>query len=116
MFPNTPTYIRPRQRIIPALAVLHPKGEAQSLGQTGPSDAIIPGQQPYLQLRPIPTSLMYEELGPVTSRLSHLGRQTDGGVGNRRGDGIAIGRPRKSVGRSVNVDSAQHAQPIVVDG
>ena len=35
----------------------------RSLGQTGLSDAIIPGQRPYLRLRSIPTSLVHEELG-----------------------------------------------------
>ena len=54
--------------IFPVLAILHPMGEAKELGPDTTIGCIIPGQQPYLRLRSIPTSHVHEELGPVASR------------------------------------------------
>ena len=57
---------RPVQRQDSDTAALDPAGEKRGLGDTGLSDAIIPGQQSYLRLRSIPTNLVHEELGLVT--------------------------------------------------
>ena len=66
MFPDTPTRSDHVNAIFPILAVLTRWVKRRSLGQTGLKDAITPGQQLHLRLRPIPTNLLHEELGLAT--------------------------------------------------
>ena len=74
---------------LPAATVLHPVGEAQGLGQTRPTDAIIPGQRPYQRLRSIPTNPVHEELGLAV-----------GGNGPDNGAGLARRNPERAGGPS----------------
>ena len=98
--------------IFTALPVLHPVGEAWSLGQTGLSDDIIPGQQPSLRLRPTPTSLVHEGLGPVaSSRLSDFPRASMSLTRSTRTPPSRATRPWPLRSRSTTITFSARALP-----